>query len=176
MSALTVSLSGLIGSNISANTPFSASHIVAERSRDALRELVQKLLESNHDISRRLQSMEDTRESESILTTCFRNGSDVEVINGAEESAPDESHRFEPSDRLYHQYSFETDLDTSRVYKRTQSYEPDTSFTSSAVRTHAWSLFSGLSLSQVSRVSAIALPVYSNHVFNSEWFNFGLFA
>lgn len=160
-------LSGSIGGNIGTNTSSSVSHIVAERSRDALRELVQKLLESNHDISRRLQSMDHTRESESILT-CFRNGSDVEVINGAEKSAPDEPHRFEPSDRFYHQYSFEIDLDASRVYKRTQSYESDTSFTGSAVRTHAWSVLSGLSLSQISLVSAIALPVYSYEIFNSE--------
>lgn len=44
----------------------------------------------------------------------------------------------------------------------------DASFTSSAVRTHAWSVFSGLSLSQVSMISAIALPLYLDEISNPE--------
>jgi len=56
------------------------------------------------------------------------------------------------------------------VYQRTAQYESDVSFTSSAVRTHAWSIFSGLSLSEVSVISAIALPIYLNEVFNDEWY------
>jgi hypothetical protein len=66
--------------------------------------------------------------------------------------------------------SYEIDLKTSRVYRRTQPYKEDVSFTSSAVRTHAWSVFSGLSLSQVSSISAIALPVYSEELFHPELF------
>jgi hypothetical protein len=71
------------------------------------------------------------------------------------------------------QFSFEVDLSTSRVYNRTYLYEPDASFTSSAVRAHAWSIFSGLSLSEVSMISAIALPLYSHDISNSQWYNFG---
>jgi hypothetical protein len=67
--------------------------------------------------------------------------------------------------------SYEIDLKTSRVYRRTQPYKEDVSFTSSAVRTHAWSVFSGLSLSQVSSISAIALPVYSEELFHPELFD-----
>jgi hypothetical protein len=70
------------------------------------------------------------------------------------------------------QSSFEIDLGTSRVYRRTQLYQSDMSFTSSAVRTHVWSIFSGLSLADVSKISAIALPVYSDDISNNEWSKF----
>jgi hypothetical protein len=69
--------------------------------------------------------------------------------------------------------SYEDDLKLSRVYSRTQLYESDVSFTSSAVRTHAWSVYSGLSLAEASVISAIALPLYSHDISNSQWYKFG---
>lgn len=57
------------------------------------------------------------------------------------------------------------------MYKRTEFYESDVSFTTSAVRTHAWSIFSGLSLSDVSVISAIALPLYLSEISNHQWYN-----
>jgi hypothetical protein len=59
------------------------------------------------------------------------------------------------------------------VYKRTCLYQPDASFTSYAIRVHAWSIFSGLSLSEVSMISVIALPLYSHDISNSQWYSFG---
>jgi hypothetical protein len=70
-------------------------------------------------------------------------------------------------------FSSETELSTSRVYEKTRLYEPDASFTSSAVRTHAWSVLSGLSLTEVSMISVIALPLYSHDISNSQWYTFG---
>ncbi|KAK4444564.1 P-loop containing nucleoside triphosphate hydrolase protein [Podospora aff. communis PSN243] len=51
---------------------------------------------------------------------------------------------------------FETVLETSRVYARTQSNDSDISVTSSAVRSHAWS---HLSLNNISVISVFRLPV-----------------
>lgn len=65
---------------------------------------------------------------------------------------------------------FEVDLETSRVYRRTEQFKSDISFTSSAMRSHTWSIFSGLSLSEVSVISAIALPLYLNEIYNNEWY------
>ena len=70
--------------------------------------------------------------------------------------------------------SFEDDLNGSRVYKRTQFYESDVSFTTSAIRTHSWSIFSGLSLAEVSIISAIALPLYLFEISNSQWYDVGV--
>ena len=54
---------------------------------------------------------------------------------------------------------FEITLEQTRVYMRVQSNNSDISFTSSAVRTNAWSMLSGLSLNDVSVISVIALPI-----------------
>jgi cell division control protein 24 len=65
-------------------------------------------------------------------------------------------------------FDFENDLETSRVYRRAQRDTMDFSFRSSTVQTHAWSQFSGLSLSDVSIISAIALPMYAEQLENSQ--------
>ncbi len=54
------------------------------------------------------------------------------------------------------------------MYRRTESYESDVSFTSSAIRTHAWSIFSGLSIFQVSIISPISLPLSLDEIYNQE--------
>ncbi len=54
---------------------------------------------------------------------------------------------------------FETVLEQTRVYARSQSNDCDVSFTSSAIRTTAWSALSGLSLNDISVISVLALPI-----------------
>jgi hypothetical protein len=165
----------------------SESDREAEQSQQSLLILVQQLVESNVEISRRLKTLETTFETESILTTCFRNGNSVET-GESEEATTDQP--LEISQRttsmildnsstglpsiVFHS-AFENDLNDSRVYKRTQPYECDVSFTSSTVRSHSWSVFSGLSLSQISSISVIALPVYSHEISNKEWYEFVFF-
>jgi hypothetical protein len=147
-----------------------------------LHNLISQLLESNQEISRRLHNLEASQDSQSILTNCFRNGNThegVDITEAITEADPDKrdsrtSSRFSNNFQAtaFH-YSFEIDLNTSRVYRRTEPYESDVSFTSSNVRTHAWSIFSGMSLSEISVVSALALPLYAYDIPNNEWYNFG---
>lgn len=59
---------------------------------------------------------------------------------------------------------FETILYETRVYQRAQSNQCDVSLSSSAVLTHAWSALSELSLSDVSVVSVVALPLSLENV------------
>jgi hypothetical protein len=162
----------------------SESDLEAERCRVTLQDLVEQLLESNQDISRRLGSLEEISETQSVLTRCFRNGkmdeitnedcgdnatitADMQVVSGGFE------HRKIVFREITSGFTFEDDLKASRVYNRTQIYKEDVSFTSSAVRTHAWSVFSGLSLAEISNISAIALPLYPNDVSNSNRYTFG---
>lgn len=160
---------------------YSTTDIEAESSREQLHDLVQKLLQSNHDISKRLHQLEVTIDSESILTTCFRNNRGIEdehsttdiIRKGAnsEQFESDDSFAVFRTEKF--QFSFEADLGSSRVYKRTQPFTSDVSFASSAVRSHAWSIFSGLSLSQVSSMSAIALPVHTDEIYNYANYQIG---
>jgi len=160
----------------------SDSDLEAAQSRDALQSLVEELMRSNHDISQRLRSIEDNFESRSILTTCFRNGTMDELAEGESGTHNDVRPEASSIERSITgsslvvqsltedtpQNGFQVDLGSSRVYQRTELYESDVSFTSSAVRTHAWSVFSGLSLSEVSMISAVALPLYLDEISNIE--------
>ncbi|KAH8791195.1 hypothetical protein BGZ57DRAFT_631001 [Hyaloscypha finlandica] len=159
------------------------SDLEAEQSRETLQSLVEQLLRSNHDISLRLQSIEENFETGSVITYCFRNGSMPDFPEGeahAERSSQLEFNSVENSShgsniptegRAGYRTGFEVDLGTSRVYRRTERFKSDVSFTSSAIRSHAWSIFSGLSLSEVSMLSAIALPLYLNEIYNNKWYS-----
>jgi hypothetical protein len=159
----------------------SESDMEAEQSRETLQSLVEQLLKSNHDISLRLQNIEENLETRSVLTYCYRNGSmsevpeeELQAESASQQSDLDKVHCKEcnPSDPDFtdDQIGFHVDLGASRVYRRTEHYKSDVSFTSSAIRTHAWSVFSGLSLSEVSVISAIALPVYLDEIYNGSWY------
>ncbi|KAL2062167.1 hypothetical protein VTL71DRAFT_6433 [Oculimacula yallundae] len=167
----------------------SQSDLEAARSRDALRSLVQQVLENNTDLARRLKNLEDMVESRSILTNCFRNGGsgfndDAETINSQgfdissnfdalnlhNDSIVVEHHLSARHSNSIFQHSFEADLNRTRVYARTRLYSSDESFTTSVIRTHVWSVFSGLSLSEISNVSVIALPLYGYELKHSHWY------
>lgn len=70
-------------------------------------------------------------------------------------------------------FDFEDDLELSRVYRRAVRETMDFSFRSSIARSHNWSVFSGLSLGDISILSVIALPLYQGDITNAEHYDFG---
>lgn len=72
-------------------------------------------------------------------------------------------------------FTFDRDLQESRVYRRALPGDGPsrTSLASSALYTTAMSLFSQLSLSQVSHISFYALPIYCSDLSNSWLYVFG---
>ena len=68
---------------------------------------------------------------------------------------------------------FHSHLTSSRVYRRVTRTESVMSFSTSALGSKAWSVFSGLSLSEVSVVSAIALPLISSDIDHPNHYEFG---
>lgn len=81
-----------------------------------------------------------------------------------------------PNSRLpVYELPFERDLKESRVYRRAKRDTMDGSVRSSVGRTHTWSVFSGLSLSNISDISVIALPIYAEDLTNPHHYNFGSF-
>ncbi|KAF4482424.1 Cell division control protein 42-like protein [Colletotrichum fructicola Nara gc5] len=61
-------------------------------------------------------------------------------------------------------WDFEIALQRSRVYSRSHSNQCDVSYTTSTAHTNAWSMLSGLSLNDISVVSAFRLPITLNDV------------
>ncbi|KAJ0107714.1 hypothetical protein J7T55_010321 [Diaporthe amygdali] len=70
-------------------------------------------------------------------------------------------------------FSFDRDLETSRVYNNANKRDSMASTSSTALHATALSMFSKLSLSQLSNISFYALPIYSNDLSNSQCYIFG---
>ena len=68
---------------------------------------------------------------------------------------------------------FEEDLKASGPYRRAKRETMDYSFRSSVVRSHAWSVYSGMTLSNISELSVLALPIYRDDLVNSQHYQFG---
>jgi hypothetical protein len=61
-------------------------------------------------------------------------------------------------------FAFDDDLHSSRVYRKARRSGCDHSLVSSAIRTQSWSIFSGLSLADISVISVVALPLYPKDI------------
>jgi hypothetical protein len=158
----------------------SESDQEAKQSREKLQNLVEQLLQSNQDISRRLKNFDAVSGSRSTLTQCLNGKGPINAGQDGEQIAT-VVRRLGSDERSCGgiiiqtnavRFTFEDELRASRVYRRTQPYSSDASFTTSSVRTHAWSIFSGFSLADISAVSAIALPLYSHEISNNQWYKF----
>ncbi len=68
-------------------------------------------------------------------------------------------------------FEFESDLESSRVYRKALRDTIDGSFRGSMLST-AWSIFSDLSMSDISTVSVIALPISAADLTNGQHYNF----
>ncbi|KAK0749111.1 hypothetical protein B0T18DRAFT_364327 [Schizothecium vesticola] len=64
--------------------------------------------------------------------------------------------------------SFEKDLIASRVYRRIRRDTMDFSMRSSVARSNGWSIFSGMSLSDISEISVLALPIIPSDITNPQ--------
>jgi len=64
--------------------------------------------------------------------------------------------------------SFEKDLIASRVYRRIKRDTMDFSMRSSVARSNGWSIFSGMSLSNISEISVLALPILPSDITNPQ--------
>jgi len=170
-------------SGIPANANSDSDLRTAEHQQE-LSENVAVLLESNQSLSRRLMNLENAfkvrtlisnRQSRAISTADGTND-DIskphQLNEPTEDSTISESYNNSklstpPEGIEVSSFEFENDLETSRVYQRVQRDTMDFSFRSSIAHTNAWSQFSGLSLSKVSIISAIALPLYPDEIENS---------
>ncbi|KAI8314597.1 hypothetical protein K4K59_002678 [Colletotrichum sp. SAR11_240] len=139
----------------------------AENSTQRLCALIQQVVESNKDLCDRIRALE--REG-SVIPETEAGKDDASTITRGRDSI---ALSLADSDRAVLKFTFDQDLGASRVYNRTlnnrQSME---SLASSALYATALSVFSSLSLSQVSDISFYALPVYAVDLSNSTCYVF----
>lgn len=70
-------------------------------------------------------------------------------------------------------FAFEEDLDSSTFYKKALFSRSESSHVSSAARSTASSVLSGLSMGDVSMLAVYALPIYPTDIINSQYYHFG---
>ncbi|VUC25060.1 unnamed protein product [Clonostachys rosea] len=149
------------------------SHIQAEEHHHRLSRNVNALLENDEDLCRRIGGMGLTSEEHKPSTT----GDKEDHRHAqAEITAGEDTVAFEVipscSDSGVPRHPFELDLEASRVYRKAKRDTMDFSFRSSFAGSIAWSIFSGLSLSDISAVAAVALPIDPKDLTNAHRYEF----
>ncbi|KAF4958788.1 hypothetical protein FGADI_2132 [Fusarium gaditjirri] len=155
----------------------SDSGQTAKEHQEQLSNNVKVLLDSNDALTRRLMNIEDALDSQTIISRrmSILSLSASPSQNTSQQSNEDSSATSTRADTslAISKFDFEDDLESSRVYRRAVRETMDFSFRSSIARSHNWSVFSGLSLGDISIMSVIALPVYQDDITNAEHYDFG---
>lgn len=151
----------------------SESRSEAERSVDRLCDLVEEVLANNLDMSIRLRGIESRPAENSNPSAKLENpnGSARSTVASETEQLPGPSENIIPQQTF--RSAFEEDLDASKVYKRALYNNSQSSIISSAARSTASSVLSGLSLGDVSVIAVFALPLYSSDITNNQHYAFG---
>lgn len=159
----------------------------AWQSQERLQLLIEGVIQENKTLRHMMNESQDSFDAQSTFTkrqeddgpttwTRDKDDHDTESIRGSirgriRESTgggnqKDDSMKGHQSRTL--RLPFERILEQSWVYKRNQRNSCDCSFISSAERSHTWSVFSGLSLADVSILSVIAMPLTTMDLANGK--------
>ena len=155
----------------------------AQASVSQLATLVTQVLESNLEISRRMENLEQQtlrRSPSTNYTSACRAASlspslaemnttdDNESIATIKGDASGLQNRRNDELNCSFGFSFDQDLEISRPYTRAVKRHAVCSTASSEIHTMGWSCLSGLSLAEVSHISVINLPVVPKELWNGE--------
>ncbi|KAI8240351.1 modin [Colletotrichum sp. SAR 10_99] len=162
----------------------------AARTQDELATKVSTLLQ-NDDLSRRLERLEDTFDALSRIEPRNPKEAQRRPVDLSKEcsegqslcsmstkkpqyadSAPYESSNSPEPPFVMPKFEFEAALDESMPYRRAREDTVDNSVKDSVAASNAWSIFSGISLSDVSILSHIAIPVYPADILNAHHYEF----
>lgn len=93
---------------------------------------------------------------------------DRETLRPKTDNAVDFQRSFQPGDFAF---AFDQDLQTSRVYTRAAKEQSNLSRRSGAVQSFSWSMISGISLSAVSNISVLSLPISPKDLWNGQHYS-----
>ena len=162
---------------------YSESDVEAYHNQEKLQNLIEKVLADNTALKRKLSQSQDSFAARSIATRHTDDGNST-IRNWEDDDDNDDAStvrglgrsntlrgRFSTFGGRAIQFAFENILEQSRVYRRTEKYEEcDRSFASTAQRSHAWSVFSGYSLADISVLSVIAMPLTMLDLANGKYY------
>jgi hypothetical protein len=155
---------------------FSESDLQAYQSQQQLLNTMQQMLHGQQDLAHRVASLENRRvlstyagsrrmssDSQSTVRRIARRDSEMLSRN----TMQSEQALLTPM-----RYDFELDLEASRPYRKVNRDTVDYSFRSSMVGSHAWSALSDISLSNISMVAVVALPLMPIDISNPQHYKF----
>jgi hypothetical protein len=149
------------------------------RSQARLQVLIEEILNENKKLKRLIYQSEDSFDARSAFTRRLDDDSivmqhsvgdhndDALTIRGVgrSDTVRTTTGTFEARNI---RFTFESILEQSWVYRRNERNECDCSFASSVQRSHAWSIFSGYSLADISELSVIAMPLTLHEITNRK--------
>jgi hypothetical protein len=145
----------------------SASDSEASRSQDDLMACMVQMLNNNRDLAQRIENLETNLPSIRYTQSSRSSVTSQQTVRPITLSFIDDE-----SDEallgLVGQFSFEEDLESSRPYRQARRDSVDFSFRSSIARSHAWTALSEISLSDISLIAVIALPVDIKEITNAH--------
>lgn len=140
----------------------------AENSSKELRVLVLKSLDNDEKMARRLDTMQ---RQESAPWLSHSRGGASSFYDKGQERMSRTSLVIEKSERTLFEtpvfgFAFDEDLRATRVYQRLALVNSWYSLPSSKGQSRAWSYLSDVSLSQVSNISVLSLPLYAAELYD----------
>lgn len=126
--------------------------------------MVEQVLAGNGKLKEKMDQMDDFFDAQSTIKRLPFGTKDDDASTIREDNRCDTIQSVQTSAL---KFAFEKILETTWVYKRNERNDCDVSFISSARRSHAWSIFSGVSLADISIKSVIAMPITTLDISNS---------
>ena len=148
----------------------------AESAMARLCDRVEQVLASNQDMGRRLRDM-DHITIHRAASTAMSSRDDASTKSSGTVTPPTHPPGNLPEvvKRNQFGFAFEEDLFASRVYRKPLLSDSGESLITSAARTTSSSVLSALSLTDVSNISILVVPIYSHEISNNNRYSFGDF-
>lgn len=150
----------------------SDTNIEAHENRERLQELVETVLNENQVLRSKLSLLEDRFDARSTFTRDADESSETATIRHSDGATPfrDSARPLNISNRI--SFAFENILQQSWVYKRNERNDCDQSFitTTTDARSRTWSIFSGISMANISILSVIAMPITLIDINNGHYY------
>ncbi|KAF4464666.1 hypothetical protein FALBO_8498 [Fusarium albosuccineum] len=158
------------------------TQIEASESQERLHALIESVMEENQVLKQMMNDSQDSFDARSTFSRRHLDDRSTIWLGGDDEE--DDAATIRTSNTIatirglrngfqskVMALTFEKILEQSWVYKRNQRNECDSSFISTAARSHAWSVFSGFSLADVSVLSVIAMPLTTLDLSNGKHYD-----
>ena len=144
----------------------------AENAMCRLTAMIELVLAQNRDISLRLRNLDPQSLDEDTSTTIANDAASY-TSSPTTPTNNVEPIKSEGVQRNVLGFAFEEQLFASKVYRKPLFSRSGESLKTSSARTTGSSILSGFSLTDISNISVLAVPIYAHEISNSERYQFG---